>query len=123
MKVSEVISRVDRTDPNQFDADMKIAWLSDLDGQIYDEVVLTHEHGYEPWRAPTDINDTLLIPEPFAQDCYDAYLRAKMAEANLESVRFNQHMSRYNGAYQKFVNWYNRNHMPLPAKGGNRLRF
>lgn len=114
---------MDLADPNQFDAEVKIAWLRDLDGQIFDEVVLTHEHNDKEYVPVSDINDTLLIPEPYAQDCYEAYLRAKMAESNLESVRFNQHMAKYNGAYQKFVNWYNRKYMPLPAKGGNRFRF
>ena len=124
MTVGEILRLVDTAEPNQFEADTKIAWLRDLDSKVFRDLVLTHEHEADlEWKAPTDINDELLIPEPYARDCYEAYLRAKIAGSNMEAVRQNQHMVMYNGAYQEYANWYNRSFRPLPAKGGNCFRF
>lgn len=123
MKVSEILSHVDGVEPNQFDAVTKIAWLKDLDSRVFEDLVLTHEHGELEWKAPEKLDDELLIPEPYALDCYEPYLRAKMAGSNMEAVRYNQHMVMYNTAYQVFANWYNRRYMPLSSKGGNRYKF
>lgn len=123
MRICEIISHVDLIDPNQFDAKTKIIWLSDLDRRIFDSVVMSHEH--EPditWTGYENVDTELLIPEPYARDCYEAYLRAKIAASNLEAVRYNQHMTMFNSAYQQFVNYYNRTHMPLSVSG-NRFKF
>lgn len=124
MRVSEIIEYVNMVDPNQFDTATKIGWLSDLDAKVFETVILTHEHEecieYLPY---TQLDDELLIKEPYAKDCYEPYLRAKMSAANLEAVRYNQHMAMFNGAYQVFTNYYNRTHRPLAAAGGNRFRF
>ena len=45
MTVSEAISLVDRLRPNQFPETIKISWLSKLDGQIFEEIIQTHEGG------------------------------------------------------------------------------
>lgn len=123
MKVGEIIDLVDMAEPNHYDPQTKIIWLRDLDNRVFNSVVLTHEHeqGTE-WTAPEELEDELLIPEPYAADCYNFYLRSKIAASNLEAVRYNQHMTMFNRSYQEFVNDYNRNHMPLSA-GGNRFKF
>lgn len=42
MTVSELITEVDALEPNQYNIEFKIRWLSDLDGQIFDEMIITH---------------------------------------------------------------------------------
>ena len=123
MKAGDVIALVDREEPNGFDAQTKLMWINDLDNRVFLSVVLTHEHEAGLTREPIDsIEDELLIPAPYATDCYITYLRAKIAAANLEAVRYNQHMTMFNSSYQEFVNYYNREHMPL-SKRGNRFKF
>lgn len=48
--VSDIIAKVDALEPNQYDTPTKIAWLSNLDGQIYEEVIKTHFPDLPPLR-------------------------------------------------------------------------
>lgn len=41
-RVSDVLSAVDELEPSQYGTQTKTEWLSELDGQIYEELVLTH---------------------------------------------------------------------------------
>lgn len=43
MTTGDVISKTDALEPNQYDTDTKLGWLSQLDGKIIDQVILTHE--------------------------------------------------------------------------------
>ena len=47
MTISDAITMVDALRPNQYSQDMKIRWLSRLDGMIWQEVIRTHEGGTE----------------------------------------------------------------------------
>lgn len=124
MKISEILEIVDRQDPNAFDPEQKIKWLSDLDAKVLINVILSHEHGEMSWKAyeENELDRELLIPEPYALDCYENYLKSKMAAANLETSRYNQLFVLFNDAYQQFCNFYNRSHRPL-SPGGNRLKL
>ena len=44
MTIGEVLAEVDEINPNTIDDAVKIGWLSKLDGRIFDETILTHEH-------------------------------------------------------------------------------
>lgn len=44
MTINEAISAADALKPNQYDAAQKRAWLSELDGRIHRELILTHAH-------------------------------------------------------------------------------
>ena len=124
MKVGEIIEYVDMVEPNQFDAAVKIAWIADLDRKVREEIVLRHEGvTTEEWTPPADINDTLIIPDPYARDVYEYFLRGKIAAANLEDVRYNQHSIMFNAAYLDYAKWYKRTHLPLKPKVGSRFRF
>ncbi len=124
MNVGEIIEYVDMVEPNGFDAAVKIAWIRDLDMKVRDEIILRHEGApAEAWSPPHDINDILLIPEPYARDIYEYYLRGKIAAANLEDVRYNQHSIMFNAAYLDYAKWYKRNHLPLKPTVGSRYRF
>ena len=47
MTIQEAIEVIDTLKPNMFPEHQKVAWLNDLDGLVWREVVLTHE-GVEP---------------------------------------------------------------------------
>lgn len=46
MTIQEAINRVDALRPNAQKREWKIRWLSELDGLIYHEIILTHERAH-----------------------------------------------------------------------------
>lgn len=120
----DIITRVDVLEPNQYSQNDKLAWLSQLDGQIFEELILTHEHPhgatFEPYSM---LSDHLLVPEPYGSEMYLYYLQAMIADQNGETAKYNQQISLYNVAYLNYANRYNRTHRPIRIRGGNRLRF
>ena len=50
MTAGEAIHRVDELEPNQFSDAQKLRWLSNHDGQIYEELVKTHADHYQEWQ-------------------------------------------------------------------------
>lgn len=121
MTIKEAIAITDEFQPNQYTADAKIRWLDALDGQIWQEVILTHEDVPETAFAgyPSDVDrDTeLLVPEPYATDVYVPFLQARIDRENREIVRWNQSVVLFNSGYATFCAWYNRKHRPVGDAG------
>jgi hypothetical protein len=124
MTVAQVITNIDSVEPNQYTQAQKIAWLNQLDGQIFNELILTHEHDDDAeWEPYTATTDELLVPDPYAQETYEYYLKAMIAAANHETVKYNTAMILFNAAYNRYSSYYNRNNLPLPPFPKNRLHF
>ncbi len=122
MTVIEIFNKVDNLEPNQYTQKEKLDWLNQLDGQIFDELILTHEHEDGISFTPhSDASDEPLVPSPYGMDIYVNYLKAMIAESNHEMVKYNASMTLFNSAYQRYASWYNRNNMPV--QNGNRLFF
>lgn len=118
MTIEEAIERADSIAPNQYSDTQKLQWLSDFDGKVYHEVIMTHEtpfpilfEGYE------SDGDELLIQPPYAADVYVNFLLSKVAEANAEIQKYNLYATMLNTAYSEFTSWYNRTHRPRRGKG------
>lgn len=138
MQIDEIIARVDSLEPNQYDKETKLSWISQLDGKIFAEIILTHdgaparllEHSnkdddtgqliYMPYESG---NEEPIAGPPYGEDMYCYYLEAMIALHNMETSKYNQQMLAYNNAYTEFSNWYNRTHRPCAARGGNRFKF
>lgn len=54
MTIEKVIDRADRLRPNQFSNTEKVLWLSELDNQVYQEVLLMAE---ENWKYKTFVEN------------------------------------------------------------------
>lgn len=124
MNIQQAIKCADTLKPNQYDLNMKVRWLSLLDGQIFREVFQTHEdcpvrdfEGYENADADTE----LLVPFPYDENIYIYWLQAQIDKENGETAKYNQSITLYNNAFLSFQNWYNRTHMPI--SNGSRFRF
>ena len=124
MNISDAISLVDKLKPNQYSTDIKVGWLSKLDGQIFREVFATHADcpvesftGYDGMDGDTP----LLVPYPYDEDVYNYFLQAQIDKENGETAKYNQSITLYNNAYHAFQAWYNRTHLPVPT--GQRFRF
>lgn len=125
MTIQAAIDMIDTLKPNMFPALQKVAWLNDLDGMIYREIIRTH-HGAEQYATfrgydqDTSTNTELLAREPYS-DVYRHYLAAQMDIANRESEEYAKDMVLYNNAWQTLADWWNREHMPIQR--ARELRF
>ena len=124
MTIKEAIDLVDKLKPNQYPFNLKVKWLSNLDGMIFKEVLKTHEGcevqkfaGYDD--APSE--EELLVPYPYDEDVYNYFLQARIDKENGEIVKFNQNGLLFNQAYQAFANYHHRTHMPVSS--GKRFKF
>lgn len=113
MTAGEAIRRTDRIMPNAYDDEQKMGWLSNLDGRIWAELIMTHE-GLPPVFYPeggyTDGGEELLVDEAWAEDVYCNYLMAQIAASNAEINKYNVYARLYNTAYEAWAAHYKRTH-------------
>ena len=118
MTIREAITRVDAVKPNRYKEAQKIAWLGNLEGQIINELVLTHERPAMVVQLVFDENmDTdqqLIAPHPY-DEVYTLYLQSQIDLHNMEIAKYNNSKTLYNNAYQTLVDYWNRSHMPVGA--------
>lgn len=123
MTISDAITMVDALRPNQYPQDMKIRWLSRLDGMIWQEVICTHEGGTETFDgySSADLESKeMLVGSPYDEDVYNNYLQAMIGRENGEAGKYSQSITLFNAAFSRWRNWYNRAHM---AKDPGTFRF
>ena len=133
MYVNQILAQVDEIKPNTYDENIKIIWLSELEGRVFNDLVLTPEHELvedeegnmvEPTFDgfdETSENEELMIPDTYA-DVYRNWLIAQIDYANGESDRFNNSMVMFNSSLKEYYDFYNRTHKPhqKPLKVFNR---
>ena len=115
MTVNEAITALDTLRHNNIPREVKIAWLSRLDGIIWREVISCHDgtdsaqfSGYDP---ESDGSEMLLAEEPY-DEVYIEYLKMKVDAENAEISKYNNDAYLFNSALSSFKNYYNREHMP-----------
>lgn len=121
MTIQNAIDRCDETKPNQYTTKQKVAWLSQLDGLVYEEMILTHEKN-EGETVPSSFSAyteekmdvTLLVPDPYSE-MYIDYLFMKIDYNNAELERYNNSAIMFNNSYRTFTDFFNRTHRPLQA--------
>lgn len=118
MRVQEAINRIDSLKANGYTDAEKIAWLSELDGKIYNEIVSTHEdaaiNAFEGY-TDGDTGKELIVGSPY-EDIYVRWLEACIDYANSEYGKYNNSMSMFNAKMAEFERYYNRTHMPKGTK-------
>lgn len=122
MTIREIIENIGTN--NSVSDKKKIRWLSELDLQIYQDIVLRHEGAelymhnngdgtYSDRELPYTADTCQLIaPERFAR-MYEAYLKAQIDYESDEPERYSNDITLFNNAYSEFTAWYNETHMPL----------
>ena len=103
MKAIDIIRKVDELEPNQFGADKKLAWLSELDGQIYLELSRVYEPCMSQPGKYVPGEEELLVEEPYAQGVYSHFLQAMMAAENYETGKYNQHITLFDSSYRQYA--------------------
>lgn len=131
MRISDILAKVDELKPSQFDDNTKIDWLSELDGRIFNTIIMTHIHELikqtivdeetgeekvievEPTFTPYSSEDEELILDDIHADVYRHWLYAMMDYANGETERYQNSMIMFNSKFQEYRDWYNSTHLPI----------
>lgn len=102
MKAIDIIRRVDELEPNQYGVGQKLAWLAELDGQIYAEL----GEAYEPCREQPESYPTgeeeLLVPYPYGAEIYCSFLKAMIEAENFETARYNESIAMFDSLYGQY---------------------
>lgn len=137
MTIGEAIAIVDRLRPNRFTRADKVRWLSELDAQVWHDLISTHEQPVHECRAecegwvlePCDVKkpypeynestaDSAELLVKFPHDSiYQRWLESQIDLHNMEITKYNNSRSLFNNAYLTYTDWYNRTHMPKQAGG------
>ena len=118
MTIAEAIDLTDKLTPNAYEETDKVRWLLEIDMLVYDDLISTHDGPlifYRPDYSAENIDEELLIPEPYAEDVYINFLQAKIAQQNGEDAKYNKAIIFYNDGYTRFAKAYNAAHRPLPS--------
>lgn len=125
MTINQAIALCDALKPNQYPRELKVGWLSKLDGRIFRELLMAHEDctvtDFAGYTDTTDGDTVLLVPAPYGEDVYNYFLQAQIDRENGETTRYNQSITMYNSAFRAFANDYHRSHLPVAA--GRRFLF
>lgn len=121
MTILEAVSKVDSLQPNSFGIDEKVAWLRQLDMELWREVFLTHEGAEErpepDYDNATEQDRKLLVEGPY--DCmYVHWLQSRMDYALGDYARFNNSNAAFEADRTAWRMWYNRTHMPKQEARG-----
>ena len=119
MTILNAIGGIDALKPNTYGQDIKLRWLSDLDGLIKKQIIDVHEGGenfpFDMYNDDTPLDTQLLVPHPY-DDIHIKWLEASIDYANGEYGKYNNSITMYNAAYSAFEKYYNRTHMPIGVK-------
>lgn len=121
MTIGEAIGRTDELQPNSFGWAEKVAWLRQLDMELWREVIQTHEGAPErgePDYGKDRADDTVLLVEgPY--DCmYVHWLQSRIDYALAEYGRFNNSNAAFEADRTHWRMWYNRTHLPKQEARG-----
>lgn len=149
MTIKECIDRTDNLNPNQYSEEQKVAWLSELDCNIFTDIILTHypyfgerplprvtpfsedddparvavpcvKPEFKPYSVD-NMTEQLIAPFPY-DNLYIAYLQMKIDEANKDSVQYNNSAIMFTTYYNNFSTHYNRTHKPINLNRFNMWR-
>lgn len=140
MTIAEAIDRADSLRPNQYTFTQKVNWLSDLDNQAYEEVLLMAKKNWKPkvieqiidgevtqkedprqlvpvfdfngYDETTPETTELLIDDIYA-GCYIDWLISKIDYYNREAAAYNNSSAVFNAQYQSWCSWYRSKNMPI----------
>ena len=114
--VADEIARAERARESLYET--VDALLKRLDGQVLSEVIGTHAE-----IAPDAASGTaytaateLLVPFPYAEELYTAYIFSQMDLLNAEITRYTQSATQLAAAWRQYADWYNRSHAPLGVR-------
>lgn len=114
MTITEVLAKVATYRPNQYTTAILVDWLSELDGQIYRDLMATRADApdsFTSYSSTEDLETELLATFP-DDVMYVTYLLSKIDWQNAEYERYNNELIAFNTQYQRYAAAYNNAHLP-----------
>lgn len=111
MTPNKVIEIVDGIKPNSYSEEIKIRWISELDGIVQKQVF--QEKNATEYVYPDDMDRELLIPHPY-DNIYQFYLEAMIDYYNREYGNYNNSVMMFDSKFSEYKKAYIREHA---AKG------
>ena len=115
MKLQEALDRAFSIRPDSFPPEEKVAWINELDGQLFIETISTHENPEQivfQKYDPSNLDSELLIPFPYDK-VYISYLKMRVSEAYGDSEEYNNAVYLFNNQMEEFKAYWNRTHRPI----------
>ena len=113
MTVQQAINYLDGVKPNAFSQEVKLRWLSAVEGRLANEVFLMAPEEAEETCAFTaaDLSKELLVGLPY-DDLYTWWLQAQVDLHNGEYDRAQNTMAVFNALWSQFVCWFAQRYDP-----------
>ncbi|MBE6812166.1 MAG: hypothetical protein E7523_04715 [Ruminococcaceae bacterium] len=116
MTIRQAIARFDTLYPNEIPYEQKLAWLSELDGIVYEEILSFYKEApptaFTGYILATPGDSQLLVPFPYDK-IYIEYLSSKTELVRGNAERYNNAATLYANTFDAFAADYNRTHTPL----------
>lgn len=109
MTANKVIEIIDSLRPNAYNEEMKLRWISELDGIVQRLVIQKDEKDVVQYSYPEDMERELLIPYPF-DNAYALYLEAMIDYHNREYPNYNNSVQRFEALFTEYKRSYIREH-------------
>lgn len=121
MTILEAVQAVDAVLDDPCTYAQKVRWLSELDGQIFRRLHLTHgEQAGEPhYDENTDPQTELLVSAPY-ESLYSAYLAGRILECMGQRERSEYARADFQRRLDAFASDYHRSHTPRRSACGTR---
>ena len=117
MTIKVLFEKLMALKPHAYNDAQLLDWLTRIEGQIFADIILTHENlalvDFAGYTIATDKTTTDLIVREPHDDLYFYYLASQIDLFNQELDKFNNNAELFNECYSRFENFWNKNHMPV----------
>ena len=111
--INTAVEHASKLRPDVFDDNCKAAWLNELEGKIWLEVM--HKPCFEPYEYPGDGDKELAVKAPY-DNIYELYIVAMSDFFSGEMGNYAASSAMFDYAYLEFCKYYIRNNMPPQKK-------
>lgn len=113
MTIRQAMEQLDNLINQEYDRDILIGWLAELDGMAIREIFDGYcgspvPEGWQPYDYTTELDTQLLIPEPYTAVYLD-FLRLKLDTWNREK-NYTYSLKAFNASYKAFGDFWRRTH-------------
>ena len=107
MTPNKAIELVDKVRPNAYDDEIKLRWISELDGMV--RRLVFGEKEADPYSYPEDMDKELLIPYPY-DGLYNLYIESMVDFYNREYGNYNNTALMFEQKFIEYKKAYIREH-------------